>query len=49
MPWGLYSGDLDHSGVIAPADILTLIDLLNGTNGFAEWYGTALPEADGCP
>jgi hypothetical protein len=49
LPWGLYSGDLDHSGVIAPTDILTLIDLLNGTNGFAEWYGTALPDVEECP
>ena len=49
LPWGLYSGDLDRSGVIGPADILTLIDLFNGTNGFAAWYGTALPQADDCP
>ena len=48
LPWGKYSGDLDHSGVIGPADIVTLIDLLNG-NGFAAWYGTALPNAERCP
>jgi hypothetical protein len=48
LPWGQYSEDLDHSGVIGPADIITLIDLLNG-NGYAAWYGTALPDAEGCP
>lgn len=49
LPWGVYSGDLDRSGVIAPADILTLIDLLMGTNGYGQWNGTPLPDGSGCP
>lgn len=49
LPWGRYSGDIDRSGAVSPADILALVDLLNGTNGFAAWYGTALPDAEGCP
>ncbi len=48
LPSDRYSGDLDRSRVIGPADIITLIDLLNG-NGFAAWYGTALPAGVGCP
>ncbi len=49
LPWGMYSGDLNHNGLIEPSDILTLIDLLNGANGFTVWYGTEKPEAAGCP
>ncbi len=29
-PWGIYSADIDHSGVSNLADILRVIDLLNG-------------------
>lgn len=42
-PWGLYSQDIDQSGVLGPADILRVIDLLNGADVFDPWNGTTLP------
>jgi hypothetical protein len=47
-PYGEYSTDCDHSGTTGPADILCLIDLLNGA--FTRpWNGTLLPgEGFGC-
>ncbi|MEK7710688.1 MAG: choice-of-anchor Q domain-containing protein [Planctomycetota bacterium] len=35
--------DIDHSGVVAPADQLTLTDLLNGAGNFIVWNGKTLP------
>lgn len=49
-PHGLYSTDIDHSGVAGPADILRVIDLLNGAGEFAAWNGTPRPNpATACP
>ncbi len=49
-PWGLYSCDMDHSGICDPSDIIMLIDLLNGASAFEPWFGTPLPAATGdCP
>lgn len=46
-PWQC---DIDRSGVCAPADIISEIDLLNGSNGFRVWNGTSRPAAAGiCP
>ncbi len=46
LPFGLYSGDINHSGAMTPADILEEVDLLNDD----EWNGTANPIDDGgCP
>lgn len=42
-PYGIYSRDIDHSGVFNPADILRVIDLLNGADLFDVWNGTTLP------
>ncbi len=48
-PFGGYSCDVDHSGSVGPGDLLRLIDLLNGADGFSIWNGTALPTSTGCP
>lgn len=37
------SSDIDRSGRLAPADLLRLIDLFNGSDRFAEWYLSSLP------
>ena len=44
-PYGLYSTDIDHSGVADELDIARAIDLLNGINSFAVWIATDLPDA----
>jgi hypothetical protein len=50
VPWGLYSCDLDHSGVCDQVDILCLIDLLNGAAALTAWNETPLPQTSGiCP
>lgn len=46
---GLYSEDIDHSGVFTSADLLRLIDLLNGAGAYDPWNGTPLPDSAGCP
>lgn len=46
--WGHHSTDVDHSGVVAPADVLRVIDLLNGADEFEPWLGTDLPECGVC-
>ncbi len=48
-PHGIYSRDIDRSGVPNPADILRVIDLLNGADAYVVWNGTALPSTAGCP
>jgi len=49
--WGSYGTDCDHSGSTTPADLLCVIDLLNGGDDFDPgWNGTSRPTADGsCP
>ncbi len=50
LPWGSYSCDADRSGDCNSADILTVIDLLNGAGAFDPWNGSPLPVNDGsCP
>lgn len=41
-PYGIYSEDIDHSGLFAPADIQRVTDLLNGGGCFIPWNGVAL-------
>ncbi len=48
-PWGDASQDIDRSGAFAPADILGLIDLLNGAGAYDAWLGTSLPQNTACP
>jgi hypothetical protein len=46
LPFGQYSGDINHSGAITPADLLEEVDLLNNH----KWNGTPNPIDDGtCP
>lgn len=40
--------DIDHSGSLAPADLLRLIDLLNGANGYIVWQDTFGPSCGVC-
>jgi len=47
-PWGIYSTDCDHSGVIGPQDILCIIDLLNGAGTFDVWLNMPRPTPDAC-
>jgi hypothetical protein len=47
-PWGLYSCDVDQSGVCGPADILRVIDLLNGADCFDPWLGVSRPACGVC-
>ncbi len=51
VPWGLFSTDCDHSGTTTPADLLCVIDLLNGGDAYAPGYnGTPRPTNPGiCP
>jgi hypothetical protein len=43
LPWGTYSGDIDKSGMITPADLIEAIALMNGEGAYPIWNGTALP------
>lgn len=47
--WGMYSCDLDHSGLVGPADLLRAADLLNGAALFDTWDDTARPANSSCP
>jgi hypothetical protein len=47
--FGVYSRDIDHSGLFAPADILREIDLINGAGAFDVWNGTQLPTGECLP
>lgn len=38
-----YSGDIDRSGAIAPADVLREVDLLNGAGAYDPYLGVTLP------
>ncbi|RME36515.1 MAG: hypothetical protein D6788_11390 [Planctomycetota bacterium] len=44
----VYRADLDRSGSAGPADLLRLIDLLNGAGTFAPWLGSPPPPPT-CP
>jgi len=44
-----YSCDIDRSGACNPADLLRLIDLMNGAGEFAPALGSVMPDAQGCP
>lgn len=48
-PWGDYSCDVDHSGLVAPLDALRAADLMNGAHTFSTWSGTPLPVNSSCP
>ncbi|MFQ5590762.1 MAG: hypothetical protein ACE5HE_06350, partial [Phycisphaerae bacterium] len=49
-PFGLYSCDIDHSGSATGADVLRLIDLLNGAGEFPRAWDGQAPHDDGeCP
>ncbi len=49
--WGIYSEDIDRSGALSPADLLRLIDLLQGAQAYSPgWNGRSAPaEAEPCP
>ena len=48
--WDPYSMDIDRNGRFAPADMLRVIDLFNGSEDYDAWLGTAKPLAgDVCP
>jgi len=50
LPAGLYSGDIDRSGVITGADLLELVGLLNGEGVHQVWNTTARPAPNAsCP
>jgi hypothetical protein len=47
--YGEYSCDIDHSGTTTAADLVRLLDLLNGAGEFTRpWEGEDLIES-GCP
>jgi hypothetical protein len=49
-PWGIYSGDIDRSAGVTPADILEVVDLLNGAGVYIPWEGTDNPSSSPfCP
>jgi len=48
-PWGVYSEDIDRSGMLGPPDILRVIDLLNGAGVYDPWLNTLLPTNTTCP
>lgn len=49
-PWGAYSCDIDRSNIVTPADILGVIDLMNGTQLWDPWFGELLPtRGNTCP
>jgi hypothetical protein len=49
-PWAEFSADIDHSGLIAPPDVLSLIDGLNGAGGMTPAANTPRPDPTGvCP
>ncbi len=41
--WGNYSVDIDHSGTVAAPDILRLIDVFQGADGYDFWLGSFAP------
>lgn len=51
LAWDTYSCDVDHSDLCAPADILSVIDLMNGAGEFEPWLNATitLPCSQSCP
>jgi hypothetical protein len=41
--------DLNYSGAFNPADLITLLDLLNGAESFSVWNGVELADEIDCP
>ncbi len=39
----IWARDVDRSGELSPADMLRVIDLLNGADGFVPWLDFTLP------
>ena len=48
-PWADRSCDIDRSGKRTPLDILTTIDLLQGSGAWSAWNQTPKPPVTGCP
>jgi hypothetical protein len=48
-PLNLPHCDLDRSGRCTPADVLTALDLLNGSDAFDSWNGRSLPLCPSLP
>jgi hypothetical protein len=48
-PWGIYSEDVDQSGLLGSPDILRLIDLLNGAAEYDPWLNLPIPTPVNCP
>ncbi len=50
VPWGMYSLDIDRSGMPTPADIIEAGALLIGEGAYPTWNGTAQPAPNAnCP
>ncbi|MCH7998840.1 MAG: hypothetical protein IIA91_05125, partial [Chloroflexi bacterium] len=49
IPWGARSCDVDRSSLVTPLDILTAVDLLNGSDLWVSWNDTAKPANTVCP
>ena len=47
--WGLYSCDLDRSGRVTTAELLTLVDMFLGLEAYDVWKNTPRPENAICP
>jgi len=47
--YDLHRVDIDHSGTLTAADLLRLIDLLNGGDEYATWEETEQPVNTDCP
>jgi hypothetical protein len=45
LPSGMFSQDIDKSGLIGPPDVLEALDLLNGSDAYAVWNNTPRPTA----
>jgi hypothetical protein len=49
-PWGVYSTDINRTGVVTIAEVLWLADILNGGGFFAPgWNGSPKPTPGSCP
>jgi len=48
-PYPIWQCDSDRSGLCAPADILRVIDLLNGADTYDPWLGRTLPVCPTAP
>jgi hypothetical protein len=48
-PYVMHQCDIDRSGICAPADILRVIDLLNGADVYDPWLGQTIPPCPSVP